>query len=485
MSILQWKNRIVGGVLAVCLGVAGAGSVYGENSLGNVREESSLQPIGDETGNLLLKSDGYYCLQANGSQHTKPGIHYFDHVVMDGVIFDGFYYHDESGKFTAGNPHMVFVNNLRITLSDGDAYNFNGGYMVNNMGRLSAAPQVRYMEQLVLNNVTYDGYYYFNEFGRMVTEPGVYEVHNAANGRVFDGYYYFGGANASLVTEAGETPEGQKYDENGLVIVPEELPENLSPEDTVAGMTENFEGEWAVYALNLEDGEKLEVNNHSMYSASVIKAFVMAKTFEDMEDVLRREGELMNRDPESGEVQNKVDQLLDAMITVSDNESFNELVRLQSDKHSFVEGAEAMNQYLEENGYEDTRVVHTLSPSSSASEGLSEDGVNATSVLDCGRLLERIYRRECVSATASVKMINLLLDQKTTYKIPAGVPDGIVTASKSGENDQTQNDIAIIFGEKNDYILCVMCNDYRIEGDAISGIQEISEYVYQWMNKES
>ena len=48
----------------------------------------------------------------------------------------------------------------------------------------------------------------------------------------------------------------------------------------------------------------------------------------------------------------KVDDLLWNMITVSDNESCNELGRLQSEKHDFLDGAEKVNEYLKKEGYE-------------------------------------------------------------------------------------------------------------------------------------
>ena len=35
--------------------------------------------------------------------------------------------------------------------------------MVNNLGKLSAAPQVRYIDGLTMDGTTFDGYYYFDE----------------------------------------------------------------------------------------------------------------------------------------------------------------------------------------------------------------------------------------------------------------------------------------------------------------------------------
>lgn len=49
----------------------------------------------------------FYCLNEDGTKENTPAVYYFDHFEIDGTVFDGYYYHDESGKFTAGNSHMV------------------------------------------------------------------------------------------------------------------------------------------------------------------------------------------------------------------------------------------------------------------------------------------------------------------------------------------------------------------------------------------
>lgn len=52
-------------------------------------------------------------------------------------------------------------------------------------------------------------------------------------------------------------------------------------------------------------------------------------------------------------------------------------------------------------------------------------------------------------------MLNLLKNQKVRYKIPAGLPSGIVCANKTGETSSVQHDMAIIYGKKTNYVLCV------------------------------
>lgn len=76
-------------------------------------------------------------------------------------------------------------------------------------------------------------------------------------------------------------------------------------------------------------------------------------------------------------------------------------------------------------------------------------------------------------------MLDLLLQQKLTGKIPAGIPKGVEVANKTGETDVTQHDAAIVFGPKTDYILCVMS---WYDGNAIRVIQDISKLVYEYLS---
>ena len=411
-------------VLAVCFSTvmltqpvsAAALQQSAQGSLGSVTEESQILPIPDGSGKYILKSSGFYCLNEDGTRENTPAVHYFDHFVIDGTVFDGYYYHDENGKFAAGNPHMVQIKNLSAPSEDGSGaeVSFDGCYMVNNLGKLSASPQVRYMDNLVVDKTTYNGLYYFDGYGKMITDPGIHYLNMNAAGQMFDGYYYFGGENGVLVQEEGTTPEG-----------------------------------FPVYA--------------------------------NMDTVLQSEAAKMKKDVSDPAVATKVNDLLWNMITVSDNESFNELVRLQTTSGVFKDGAEAVNAFLAENQFADTSVQHTLSPSASKDAGLG--GRNTTSVKDCGELLSRIYKGECVSKEASDAMLNLLLNQQVTTKIPSGISASVEIANKTGETDTDQHDIAIVYGEKTTYILCVMSENCK-SGDAVSHIRDISGIVYNYLNMQ-
>lgn len=474
-------------ILAVCFSTvmltqpasAAAPQQTAQGSLGSVTEESQILPIPDGSGKYILKSSGFYCLNEDGTRENAPAVHYFDHFVIDGTVFDGYYYHDENGKFAAGNPHMVHIRNLTAPTEDGSGaeVSFDGCYMVNNLGKLSASPQVRYMDNLVVDKTTYNGLYYFDQYGKMVTDPGIHYLEMNAAGQMFDGYYYFGGENGVLVQEEGTTPEGFPVDGTGKVET-----KDLGMEGLETRLTElfgSYDGIWSVYVKDLTNDKEFQLNSQPLYSASLIKAFVMAQTYANMDTVLQSEAAKMKKDVSDPAVSTKVNDLLWNMITVSDNESFNELVRLQTTSGVFKDGAEAVNAFLAESQFADTSVQHTLSPSASKDAGLG--GRNTTSVKDCGELLSRIYKGECVSKEASEAMLNLLLNQQVTTKIPSGISASVKIANKTGETDTDQHDIAIVYGEKTTYILCVMSENCK-SGDAVSHIRDISGIVYNYLN---
>lgn len=484
------KNRLkflMRGILAgMILGMSAFPAVVSaaaQDSLSSVTEEAQIQPIPDGSGKYLMKSNGFYCLDVSGARENKAAVHYFDNYEIDGTVFNGYYYHDAEGRFKAGDSQLVHLKAVPAAVLQEDdtlveSVIADGFYMVNNLGKLSAAPQVRYLDSLVTDGVTFDGYYFFNEDGRLMTEPGIHYVDLACNGRIFDGSYYFGGVNGSLVQESTVTSDGFVVEDTGKIMNLDQLGiENLEP--VLTNILSEYDGEWSVYVKDLNTDESLLINDRQYYSASLIKAFVMEKTYNDMESVRENEAVQLNTsDPDTVRV--KLEDLLWNMITVSDNESYNELVRLQAASHDFREGAEQVNAYLAANGYGDTSVQHTLHPSSSDSVGLG--GRNMTSVKDCGRLLERIYKGECVSEDASKAMLNLLLNQQVTWKIPEGLPAGIVSGNKTGETDEDQHDIAIVYGEKTTYILCVMSEGFANEDTAIKNIRSISKVVYNYLN---
>lgn len=259
--------------------------------------------------------------------------------------------------------------------------------------------------------------------------------------------------------------------------------ENIRKENELSGLQKDLEamiadaeGEWSIYVKDLSTGHTISINPQEMYAASLIKLFVMESSFYHMDELIENAG-VYNGDPAVGKEQ--IAETLAAMITVSDNEAYNEMVRLHSNQHSFTEGCRSVEEYIEENDYDHTEIYSTLWPSSTAFETRDANGNNHTSVIDCAYLLEDIYYGRCVSKKASKEMLELLLQQQVVHKIPAGIPEGVKVANKTGETDEVQHDVAIVFGPKTDYIICVMSSDLTYAWEDATLIPKISARVYE------
>lgn len=228
----------------------------------------------------------------------------------------------------------------------------------------------------------------------------------------------------------------------------------------LTNLTASYKGTWSVYVKNLNSGESLLINNKAMKAASLIKLYIMASVYDEI-----NKGSI--------EKSPRVDELLKTMITVSSNSAANDLVKLLGG--SLEEGMKHLNSYNASNGYAHSSMNRGLAMTSSLE--------NYTSVLDCGLLLERIYKGRLVSAEASGETLNLLKAQTRLSKIPQGVPTDILTANKTGELSDTENDAAIIYGEKCHYIICVMVNDISDTAKARGEIRNVSSYVYDYLNR--
>ena len=252
--------------------------------------------------------------------------------------------------------------------------------------------------------------------------------------------------------------------------------ENLK--EDVENLLSDFSGEWSVYIQEMNYDNEIVVNNTPMYPASLIKLFAMAASYENMGEIL--EHEKAYADSEEAAVE-EVGRLLEEMITVSDNEAYNELVKLQSADRDFTEACSKINAYLEENGFEDTEVHTTLHPAYSSFDS-DNGGDNVTTVKDCGKLLEQIYKGSCISQEKSASMLHLLLKQENTVKIPGGLPKGTKVANKTGETSDVQHDVAIVYGEETDFILCIMTREFDSEEGVYSDMHELSQMVYETLN---
>lgn len=323
-----------------------------------------------------------------------------------------------------------------------------------------------------------DKTYYFNADGIMITD-----VWYVVDGKQ---YCFLEDGSVAMNQWVGEhyldengqklkntfSPDGFWIDANGTkdtTISLETSIEGLSDlKSQLEEMVSGYYGEWSIYVKDLSTNEYLVINNVQHFSASLIKLYCGATIYDLIEKGTLEETE-------------NITSLMRSMLSISDNDAFNLLVGKCSPTHdgSQVSGRKIVQDYINEHGYVDTTIATMLLPTSYRSP--SSPGRNYTTVVDCGLILESIYRKQCVNEESSEKFLNLLLDQSHTNKIPAGLPEGTKCANKTGDNEEFQHDAAIVYSPNGDYIFTVMSTR---GGSSIVNIRNLSAHIYQYFNPE-
>lgn len=226
---------------------------------------------------------------------------------------------------------------------------------------------------------------------------------------------------------------------------------------------EGKSGDWSVCVKNLSTGKQLSVNNHQVYAASEIKLYALATAYSQIADGKLKEDDIYNT--------------LFNMTANSDNASFNSIV--------WSVGKYSINEWCKKNGYKDTVQCHGLNPADNA-DGLTTvpGGYNLTTVEDVTKIMESIYRGECVSKEYSEKMLDMLFKQKYRDKIPAGIPKDVKVANKTGETDDVSHDAAIVYLNGSTYILSVMVSDPSKAWDHFDEFKGLSELVYKYFSEK-
>ena len=254
-------------------------------------------------------------------------------------------------------------------------------------------------------------------------------------------------------TDTKNTGETEAESSADMNRIENELAEDLAVR---AGAGEN----WSAAVVNLNTEDSCTVNNQSMQAASLIKLFIMGAVYDSYDSLTAVYGE------------DQIQSLLSDMITVSDNTAANTLTNYLGDGDDAI-GRGAVNEYCASNSYESTNMGRMLLAP-------ADNGDNLTSVSDCAEFLRKVYKGELPHAE---EMLGFLKNQQRTHKIPAGLPEGVESANKTGELDTVENDAAIVFGD-TPYILCIMSENLSDVGAAQSNIAGISSDMYRLIEEK-
>lgn len=239
--------------------------------------------------------------------------------------------------------------------------------------------------------------------------------------------------------------------------ITELMPDYGELENTLSQMMSGYDGDWSLYFSDTATGNVISINNHQVYSASLIKLFVIQTVYERIAS-----GQMSDS--------SELEELLRRMITFSDNDAWMSVTRRIGGTH--MNGMSIVTRTAAAAGF------------TSSGQFIQGDHVNYnfTSVEDCGHYLEKVLNGELVSPEYSEKILNLLKQQQIRHKIPAGVPDGVEVANKTGELEYVEGDAAIVYAPSGTYVLVIIADDLVYTGQAQIQIRDLSSAVYNFLN---
>lgn len=257
-----------------------------------------------------------------------------------------------------------------------------------------------------------------------------------------------------------------------------EKTEPIDLKEKIATLLPAETGEYSIGYKSLVTGEEFFINPKPMTAASVIKIFVMAEAYHQVsnneisldEKLVLNNGEKVGG---TGSLSGREDgteitirQLIEAMITESDNTATNMLI----DKLSF----DKINEFILAQGCNDTILQRKMMDQDSIDQGIE----NLTSVKDLILILDKLYHGECVMPEYDDEMLDIMKKQKDRSRIPRLLPAGTVIANKTGSLPGVVNDVGIVYTDKGAFIISVLSNNVTNSSVANETIAKIAKVLY-------
>jgi beta-lactamase class A len=202
---------------------------------------------------------------------------------------------------------------------------------------------------------------------------------------------------------------------------------------------------YAVVVRDLRTGTGAAINDESVfYAASLFKLPIMVEAYRQRaEGLISFDDEIVTTwsDLEEdlgtfpGDVGDSytIDDMLEMMITLSDNTSAIMLVRTL--------GPELIDESMQTLGLTETSVFTDDLP---------------TTARDMARLVTLIALDDVVSRQDSIEMQARLLRQTWRHRIPSEMPDDVLIGNKTGDWLDAAHDVAIVYASSGTYVLAIL-----------------------------
>jgi len=231
-------------------------------------------------------------------------------------------------------------------------------------------------------------------------------------------------------------------------------------------LIKDFKGEVGIYVRHLKTGRSAAIRADELFpTASLIKVPIMLTAFQKMHDgELDYHADQVYRDSllyagedilgsfKDGE-KIKLSKVIMLMITTSDNTASLWCQRL-------VGGGAEINQWLENNGFHQTR-VNSRTPGREADQ--KKFGWGQTTPREMAELLVMIRQGRAVSPDASDEMYRTLTRIYWNGEALSQIPPTIQAASKQGAVNKSRSEVVLVNAPSGDYVFCVITKNQEDE----------------------
>lgn len=238
--------------------------------------------------------------------------------------------------------------------------------------------------------------------------------------------------------------------------------------------------------VDLTSGDRLgHLERETFPTASAIKLAIVYELFAQADDKTINPGEMVTLDRrqavggtgvlvEMGTPTLSIRDYAVLMVTLSDNTATNVLIdRL---------GLDRIAARMKALGLNGTKLRRHMMDTAAAKRG----DENVSTPDELVRLLEAMHGPMSGPAHAGhyqlPEAIELLKKPKEN-RLRKGLPEGVVSADKSGELEGVRVDAGIVFAKNRPYALCVMTTFLKDEAEGERAIEEISRVAYEYFSR--
>lgn len=244
--------------------------------------------------------------------------------------------------------------------------------------------------------------------------------------------------------------------------------------------TELFGVKSAFVIKNFKTGEAIAYNQDLVIpSASLIKVPVMIEAFQQIKSGILDPVKRISVNPDaivpfsvleflSGGNTYPLLDLLKLMIIYSDNTAANILIDLL--------GMDAVNSCIQELGLKETKLQRKMMDTESRKAGKE----NLTTAGEMADLMIRLYQGEIIDKNYSTQMLDIMKGQSDECMMRVDLPDEITIARKSGELENLDHEMAIVYGDRCDYLYVYFVWEAKTNNDARQVLQRTSKIVFDY-----